>query len=36
MQHLYLWIDWGKKFSQVFGFDQDGAIVVQQRVLTWI
>jgi transposase len=34
MQHLYIGIDWGKKFSQVFGFDQDGIIVVQKRVQT--
>jgi len=34
MQHLYLGIDWGKKFSQVFGFDEDGVIVVEERVPT--
>lgn len=33
MQHFYLGIDWGKKFSHVFGFDEDG-VVVQQRVVT--
>jgi len=34
MKHLYLGIDWGKKFSQVFGFDHDGVVVVQQRLPT--
>lgn len=34
MKHLYLGIDWGKKFSQVFGFDQDGVVVVETRVPT--
>jgi transposase len=34
MKHLYLGIDWGKKFSHLFGFDQDGVVVIQDRVVT--
>src|SRR5476649_2612152 len=34
MKQLYLGIDWGKKFSHFFGFDQDGVVVVQGRLNT--
>ena len=34
MTHLYLGIDWGKKFSQLFGFDQNGEIVMEKRLAT--
>jgi transposase len=34
MKHLYLGIDWGKKFSHLFGFDEDGIVVIQGRVAT--
>jgi transposase len=34
MKHLYLGIDWGKKFSHLFGFDEDGVVVIQGRVET--
>jgi transposase len=34
MKHLYLGIDWGKKFSHLFGFDSDGVVVVQDRIIT--
>ncbi len=34
MNHLYLGIDWGKKFSQVFGFDDNGVVMVEKRLPT--
>jgi len=34
MKNLYLGIDWGKKFSHLFGFDEDGVVVIQGRVET--
>lgn len=34
MKHLYLGIDWGKKFSHLFGFDEDGVVLIQGRVET--
>ena len=34
MKHLYLGIDWGKKFSHLFGFDEDGVVRIQGRVET--
>lgn len=34
MKYLYLGIDWGKKFSSVYGFDDDGVVVVEQRIVT--
>lgn len=33
MKNLYLGIDWGKKFSQIFGVDEDG-VVVEERIAT--
>lgn len=32
MEHLYLGIDCGKKFSQLFGFTEDGSVVIQGRI----
>ena len=34
MQHLYVGIDWGKKFSQVFAFTEQGVVVTEQRLPT--
>ena len=34
MKYLYLGIDWGKKFSHLFGFDEDGAVLIQGRIET--
>jgi transposase len=34
MKHLYLGIDWGKNFSQLFGFDQAGEVVIEERLKT--
>src|SRR6478736_9401484 len=34
MKHLYLGIDWGKNFSQLFGFDQNGEVVIEERLKT--
>jgi len=34
MKQLYLGIDWGKKFSHLFGVDDDGVVVVQGRIVT--
>ena len=31
---LYLGIDWGKKFSQVFAFDRQGVVVIRQKIET--
>ena len=34
MKHLNLGIDWGTKFSRLFGFDEDGVVAVDDRIQT--
>lgn len=34
MSKLYLGIDWGKQFSHLFGFTEDGVVAIQTRIRT--